>query len=156
MDMKKKIFFLVIAVLLIGLGLYFVFFRGGFKNPLKWNSESSYVGKWHHYVDWVNDDEVVRQSYAEVNFYEEGSWDYLGYDIEDGKSTNELKYSGEYEISDDNKCIYGYFMQDDKPYYMQIYINNGKLCLAKENCNNYLVKSTSKLSKYLTIPEVKK
>ena len=151
--MKKKIFFLVIAVILIGLGVYFVFFREGGKTT-NVNVKPSYAGRWSHYVDWTKDDEVVRKSYSEYVLTDK-EWTYYGYNLETESYSDEIKQSGTYEISKDNKkTIYFYYEEDGTPYYREMYVDGDKLCQEKTSCQNYFVKENSKLDNHLTLPEI--
>lgn len=129
----------LLAIVLIGITIFLV---------LNHNSKS-YIGKWEHNITWKRGNKTIRTSYAYIELLKNGTFNYAGYDINDLE--NKITYSGTYNES--NGIIYVYFKYEEQDYTGKLYINDNKLCMNGENCEDYFVKTSSKDKNSLTINE---
>ena len=105
----------LLAIVLIGITIFLV---------LNHNSKS-YIGKWEHNITWKRGNKTTRTSYAYIELLKNGTFNYVGYDINDLE--NKITYSGTYNES--NGIIYVYFKYDEQDYTGKLYINDNKLCM---------------------------
>lgn len=130
---------ILLATILVGVTIFLV---------LNHNSKS-YIGKWEHNITWKRGNKTPRTSYAYIELLKNGTFNYAGYDINDLE--NKITYSGTYNES--NGIIYVYFKYEEQDYTGKLYINDNKLCMNGENCEDYFVKTSSKDKNSLTINE---
>lgn len=130
---------ILLATILVGVTIFLV---------LNHNSKS-YIGKWEHNITWKRGNKTTRTSYAYIELLKNGTFNYAGYDINDLE--NKITYSGTYNES--NGIIYVYFKYEEQDYTGKLYINDNKLCMNGENCEDYFVKTSSKDKNSLTINE---
>ena len=129
----------LLAIVLVGITIFLV---------LNHNSKS-YIGKWEHNITWKRGNKTTRTSYAYIELLKNGTFNYAGYDINDLE--NKITYSGTYNES--NGIIYVYFKYEEQDYTGKLYINDNKLCMSGENCEDYFVKTSSKDKNSLTLNE---
>lgn len=142
---KTKVFYKK-KKLIIGI-IIFLFILIAISIIILTKNDKSYLGKWEHYVEWDRTDNTKRKSYAYVEFFTDGTFNYFGSDDTGSEST----FNGTYV--EKNKIIYIDFVSNNIPYTMPVFINNDKLCLEEKNCSNYYIKSTSNENKNLTMAE---
>ncbi len=140
---KKKSILIIgsvlLAIVIIGITIFLV---------LNYNSKS-YIGKWEHNITWKQGNKTTRTSYSYIELLKNGTFNLVGYDNEDLE--NKITYSGTY--NENNGIIYVYFKYEGQDYSGQLYIDNNKLCMYEENCENYYVKNSSKDKNSLTLNE---
>ena len=129
----------LLAIVLVGITIFLV---------LNHNSKS-YIGKWEHNITWKRGNKTTRTSYAYIELLKNGTFNYVGYTINDLE--NKITYSGTY--NENNGIIYVYFKYEEQDYTGKLYINDNKLCMNGENCEDYFVKTSSKDKNSLTLNE---
>ena len=148
----KKVILLILAILLIGGGVYLIFIRKMPDNSVE--GEDKIIGKYEHNINWQKDGKTVRTSYAVIEI-KAGEWSYYGYSMKDGNKIRENKLEGACDIDkENNNLIRAHYEEDGTPYYIELYVDGDKICQGKEKCDNYFLKSTSKLSNVLTLEEI--
>lgn len=140
---KKSILVIgsMLFVLLIGITI-FLFIN---------HNSKSYVGKWEHNIVWKENGTTTRESYASFELFNNGTFNYVGYSK--NSDDDKISYNGTY--NENNGTIYLYFTYDNQDYTDTLYITDDKMCVRKENCEDYYVKSNSKLNNNIIVEENK-
>ena len=138
---KKSIFIIggiLLVLILVGITI-FLFIN---------HNSKSYVGKWEHNITWKRGGKVSRESYASFELLKNGTFNYVGYSK---NMDDKIIYNGTY--NENNGIIYVYFNYEEQDYTGKLYINDNKLCMNEENCEDYFVKTSSKDKNSLTLNE---
>lgn len=138
---KKSIFIIggILLVLILVRITIFLFIN---------HNSKSYVGKWEQNITWKRGGKVSRESYASFELLKNGTFNYVGYSK---NMDDKIIYSGTYNKN--NGIIYVYFKYEEQDYTGKLYINDNKLCINEENCEDYFVKSSSKDKNSITLNE---
>ena len=138
---KKFIIFISVISLIILIIVATIHFSTSPKND--------YIGKWEHTIDWRMGGEPNRESYASFELFEGGTFEYNGYDI--NNSDNKSSFNGTYKVN--NNIIYINYEYEGQRYTNTLFINNGTMCLYKEDCEDYYVKSDSEIDNHLVLED---
>lgn len=139
---KKSIFIIggiLLGLILVGITI-FLFIN---------HNSKSYIGKWEQNITWKQGNKTTRTRYSYIELLKNGTFNLVGYDNEDLE--NKITYSGTY--NENNGIIYVYFKYEGQDYSGKLYIDNNKLCMYEENCENYYVKNSSKDKNSITLNE---
>ncbi len=138
---NKKVLFIdicVVVILVILCVVGYLIYRNKFIN-------NEYIGLWSNTLTYYDKEDVSLKINSIIKFNKDMTFNYNFNDLLD--KNNNMNVTGEYKIKRDKVLIS--YTYEDKEYDYELFIDNDKLCFDEKNCDDYLVKDSSTISRDL-------